>query len=499
MKKQARNPYTPRRTYIPDGEVHVFGDRAYLFGSHDKENGETYCRLSYEVFSAPLNNLSSWTSKGINYSSSQDPIAIQTNRPYRYAPDCVKGKDGRYYLYYCLGGKNTKGLYDGPISVAVSSTPDGKYEFYGHVRNKDGSLFNDHIVFDPAVLNDDGTIRLYYGTYYPFSSFKRFLRPIRRIIEGCFIHRTQKQIKEYDDKIRGAYTVTLEDDRLTVSSQVKPVRDCYSKIGPFKTKMTILPRSSHNRQGHGFFEASSIRKINGFYYFVYSSRNNHELCYATSKYPDKDFQYGGVLVSNGDVGYNGRKEKDRLNYTATNHGCIEKINQSVYVFYHKETHGSDYSRVACAEKIKIKEDGSISQAEITSCGLNNGDLSGKGYYDSFYATYITNGRRPNRNNTKKKHIPRLTNNEKECHLTNLKKSCIIGYRYFDLRDTKKLTLVARGKGTVLIKTNHSEGTKLNIDSKVFSNYRTLFAGTLHEEIQFNVLKGKIEIKGFFLE
>lgn len=42
MKKQARNPYTPRRTYIPDGEVHVFGDRAYLFGSHDKENGETY-------------------------------------------------------------------------------------------------------------------------------------------------------------------------------------------------------------------------------------------------------------------------------------------------------------------------------------------------------------------------------------------------------------------------------------------------------------------------
>ena len=171
MKKQARNPYTPRRTYIPDGEVHVFGDRAYLFGSHDKENGETYCRLSYEVFSAPLSDLSSWTSRGINYSSSQDPIAIKTNRPYRYAPDCVKGKDGRYYLYYCLGGKNTKGLYDGPISVAVSSTPDGKYEFYGHVRNKDGSLFNDHIVFDPAVLNDDGTIRLYYGTYYPFFSF----------------------------------------------------------------------------------------------------------------------------------------------------------------------------------------------------------------------------------------------------------------------------------------------------------------------------------------
>ena len=110
---QARNPFTPERVYIPDGEAHVFDDRVYLYGSHDKEGGKSYCRLGYEVFSAPIDNLSQWTSKGINYQARQDPLSEKTDRPYRYAPDCVKGNDGRYYLYYCLAGEKGKGREEG--------------------------------------------------------------------------------------------------------------------------------------------------------------------------------------------------------------------------------------------------------------------------------------------------------------------------------------------------------------------------------------------------
>lgn len=33
--KQGFNPYLPSWEYIPDGEPHVFGDRVYLYGSHD--------------------------------------------------------------------------------------------------------------------------------------------------------------------------------------------------------------------------------------------------------------------------------------------------------------------------------------------------------------------------------------------------------------------------------------------------------------------------------
>ena len=44
MDRQALNPFLPLHTYIPDGEPHVFGDRVYLYGSHDKEGGEYFFR-----------------------------------------------------------------------------------------------------------------------------------------------------------------------------------------------------------------------------------------------------------------------------------------------------------------------------------------------------------------------------------------------------------------------------------------------------------------------
>lgn len=45
MKKQVYNPFLPIYECVPDGEPHVFGDRVYLYGSHDKEGGETFCML----------------------------------------------------------------------------------------------------------------------------------------------------------------------------------------------------------------------------------------------------------------------------------------------------------------------------------------------------------------------------------------------------------------------------------------------------------------------
>ena len=35
MKQQVFNPYLPSWEYIPDGEPYVFGDRVYVYGSHD--------------------------------------------------------------------------------------------------------------------------------------------------------------------------------------------------------------------------------------------------------------------------------------------------------------------------------------------------------------------------------------------------------------------------------------------------------------------------------
>ena len=87
-KKQAVNPYLPLNQYVPDGEPHVFGDRVYVYGSHDQEGGDAFCVLDYEVFSALVDDLGNWQSEGIAYRKVQDPDHSEKYRD-MYAPDAV--------------------------------------------------------------------------------------------------------------------------------------------------------------------------------------------------------------------------------------------------------------------------------------------------------------------------------------------------------------------------------------------------------------------------
>ena len=47
MKTFGLNPYLPYWENVPDGEPHVFGDRVYIFGSHDKQDGNSFCEEDY--------------------------------------------------------------------------------------------------------------------------------------------------------------------------------------------------------------------------------------------------------------------------------------------------------------------------------------------------------------------------------------------------------------------------------------------------------------------
>lgn len=438
---QVFNPFLPLDVCIPDGEPHVFGDRVYLYGSHDKQGGETFCMLDYEVWSAPVADLTQWRCEGTSYSPRQDPLCAD-GKGYAYAPDCVRGNDGRYYLYYCLSGVQGKGSYAHSVRVAVSDSPGGPFQFHGFVRTPDGQPYMRYICFDPAVINDNGTIRLYYGACYPFANMENFLtRKLLRTVESRIFDRTVEEVS-IPGGISGAITVELEEDMLTVKGEGK-------RIMPVKTKGTGFDK-------HPFFEGSSIRKIGDTYYFVYSSWLNHELCYATSKYPDRDFTFRGTIVSNGDVGYQGRKAKDRLNATGTTHGGIECINGQWYVFYHRQTHKSDYSRQACAEKIEILPDGSIPQVEITSCGLNPGPLVGAGTYPAAICCNLTNGKMPHGSNKKQElDIPYVGHDGDTQLIRGIGNGTVIGYKYFDLSANGRITVQIRGNadGIIEIKTS----------------------------------------------
>lgn len=460
------NPILPLDEYIADGEPHVFGDRIYLFGSHDREGGLRYCAEgNYIGWSAPLTEPDKWECAGVIYSASQDPAYVEGETNDMYAPDVVRGNDGRYYLYYTLVSSAAE-VSNNKISIAVSDMPVGKYTYYGYVCRPDGLVYDDYLMSDPAVINDEGTFRLYFGWSLSMVAADAHARGVgmenedhtsqgtveqtaekpqlpepgtpemkKTLIPAyeMMFHKSEEEIDKLEYPLMGANTVVLADDMKTVCSEIKRIVP-----GQFDT-----PRDSEF-YGHAFYEAASIRKINGKYYFIYSSENSNELCYAVSEFPDREFHYGGTIISNGDVGYHGRRQEDRLNMTANDHGSLECINGQWYIFHHRQTHKSTFSRQACAEKVSILPDGSIPQVECTSMGLRKGLLPAHGEFPAVISCVLTNGHMPHCTNTRLvEELPCITDDGEKRFIAGIADGTRVGYKYFDFQGTCRLTITCR--------------------------------------------------------
>lgn len=425
------NPYLPEYEYIPDGEPHVFGERVYIYGSHDRFGGKKFCLNDYVCYSADVQDLTKWRYEGVIYTKTQDP-RMKDGTHELWAPDVVRGKDGRYYLYYCPDDTIKS------IGVAVCDTPAGKYEFYGVVQDKSGGYIGeregDTIAFDPGVFrDDDGSIYLYSGNG----------------------PRTKSAIGK---EPKASMVMKLADDMITILNE------------PKKMLPALGEGVGTGFEGHEFFEASSIRKINGKYYLVYSSVKLHELCYAISDRPDGDYRYGGVIISNAEIKEHSA-DKTPKNCYGNNHGGLEYINGSYYIFYHRQTNRSMFSRQGCAEKIEILADGTIPQVEMTSEGLNAKPLPGKGTYPASCVCNL-HGKRPQAIAHPlamgKKH-PYLTQDGADfsqdlvidentktprMYIINGKNGMVAVFRYFECKDLKKISITVRGKakGRLIIRT-----------------------------------------------
>lgn len=481
--QQVFNPYLPSYEYVPDGEPHVFGNRIYLYGSHDRFRGAGFCLNDYVCYSADVEDLTNWKYEGVIYRKEQDPVNqnIPEDAPEQvmlfgmepegpedvnprgihamWAPDVVKGPDGRYYLYYCLD-------FLPEIRVAVCDTPAGKFEYLGLVRHKDGTPLGtkegDLIQFDPGIfIDDDHTIYLYSGN--------------------------APMYKDQANDSQGSQVMTLEEDMLTL------------KTPPKRLLPGITECEGTSFAEHAFFEASSIRKINGKYYFVYSSVWSHELCYAVSGKPDSGYEFGGTLVDIGDIFLNGRTEKESVNCLGNTHGGIEKAGNQWYVFYHRQTNRTNYSRQGCAEKISFDENGHIRQAEITSCGLNDGPLKGTGMYPARICCHLTgaNGAVFSHPKNMKMDYPYLTQDvldqepseelermDRETpvqYIRNMKDGSTAGYKYFDLEKVEGISIEIRGEADGVMEIRTAPGGELlgEIPAAVFEEDWKKFSGTVH--------------------
>lgn len=428
MKKEVFNPYLPSYEYMPDGEPYIFNNRVYVYGSHDRYNGIIFCMNDYVCYSAPIDNLSNWRYEGVIYKKSQDP-KNRLGLRLLFAPDVVQGPDKKFYLYYTLG-------FSGIMGVAVCDIPAGKYEFLGHVRYKNGKVWGrtkgNQFPFDPGVLvDDDNRIYLYSG----------FAMNIPAVSTGF------KKLKS-----DGGVVIELEEDMITI------------KDGP----NLIFPKEGgKSYKNHEFFEASSIRKIGKKYYFVYSSKHNHELCYAISDNPMNGFKFAGTLVSLGDLFLNGNTDENKgVNYLGNTHGGLVNIKGQWYIFYHRHTNRHSYSRQACAEPLEISEDGYFKQAEVTSCGLNGEPLRVNGVYEARIACNLWSkdgvGRYDCTYPRKKfKDHPYLTQEGKESnnnsyqYIANMRDGATAGVKYFSIDNLKKIEIKIRGigKGKMIVSTD----------------------------------------------
>ena len=435
---QAFNPYLPNYEYVPDGEPHVFDGRLYIFGSHDRFGAKSFCLNDYVAWSAPVDDLGNWRFEGTIYKKTQDPENANGEKT-MFAPDVAKGPDGRYYLYYGLANQRK-------VNVAVCDSPAGQYEYFGCVVWPDGTPWGqkegEYMPFDPGVLvDDDGRIHLYAG-------------------QGpMFHHPTPIQPKK--DFNSTAWHVELEPDMKTMRSV--PNR--------------LLPNCTESKgtgfEMHEFFEANSIRKFGEKYYFIYSSVQSHELVYAMSDRPDGGFKYCGTLHSNGDIGIDEffpvnffvRPTKKIKAYIGNNHGSIVEIDGRYFIFGHRHTNASMFSRQGVAEEINMNPDGTFDQAEMTSCGLNKGPLRGIGEYSASIACNLQ-GKKGAAYSffwPQTKAHPRLTQDgdDREAdpgqYIANLKDGAMAGFKYFDFETEcpDLITLQIRG---------HANGTLFVYDS-----------------------------------
>ncbi len=291
----AQNPVIPG--YFADPTVKKFGDTYYIYATTDG------CGAGFGPSQVWMSkDFKNWINRPMNWPTTH----------WIWAPDVHKGKDGKYYMYYCQPCK---------IYCGVSDTPVGPWE--NLLGDDENVLIPDRYVHNAITLDaqsfedEDGSLYMYWGTWGIYKGF------------GCGAGKLNPDMKTFTD-------------------------------------LKLIP----NTEATDFFEAPFVMKKDKKYYFMYSSGSCHDhtyrVQYAVGDSPLGPFTYGKnnpILETNQDGTVHG-----------PGHHSILEDNGKYYVLYHRHdlpqsTRG--FHRQICADEMTFDEEGNINKIIPTHIGIGN--------------------------------------------------------------------------------------------------------------------------------
>ena len=333
--------------YTADPSAHVFGDKIYVYPSHDREtdikfndNGDQYDMVDYHVISLDKIDQRPATDHGIALTASDIPwVSKQT-----WAPDALQNPNtGSYQLYF--PARDKEGIFR--IGVATGDKPEGPFK-------PEPDYIKGSFSIDPcSFVDDDKQSYLYIGGIWGGQL-------------QCWSKNADGSMK-FDSSKSGAQEPSGEG-----------VPALFPKVGKLKAPglvefdgavedMEILdPETNkplladdHKRR---FFEAPWMHKYQGKYYFSYSTGDTHNICYAVGDSPTGPFVYRGIVL----------QEKDVIGWT-NHHSFVEvprgKLtgeDESVsgtrwYIFYHScdVSQGVDHLRSVRVSEVRYDDKGDI--------------------------------------------------------------------------------------------------------------------------------------------
>lgn len=400
-----RNPILSTNYAFADGEPHLVNGELYVYPSCD-ESRNYYSSQRY--FVPHSRDLENWTIEGVAFEEnkvrwkqeSKGISSLQGVSSFDDLPEHIKK----------MLPKESRNV---PVEQIIAAINEATAQGVPQKR----------MLYAPDALTKDGKTYLYFCMSDQSEGVAVADNPA-----GPFTNAKQIRLDSTDEPIQGIDPAVFMDDD----------GKCYLYWGQFEAygaelcddmvhiKADTMVKGIVTEREHHFHEGSSMRKINGTYYYVFADISRGKatcLGYATADSPLGPFNYQGVIIDNDgcDPG------------VWNNHGGMECVDGQWYIFYHRSSGNSQYMRRMCAEKIFINADGKIPEVPMTSIGM--GEAYRKGERIHAYEACLVHG-----------------NAYVEDGVLVVKKGTGTAvYRYAEERNRKQKEISWQGSGTGLVK------------------------------------------------